>query len=103
MQCFNNIVLTHALYLFLYRYVFIQEVKSIMLKGQLPVGNQDAGKIGALLAQVEFGDASDQVCYPRYFKEWNPGISREILKYHVSLKGKIKLTVILLYNAGFQS
>ncbi len=67
--------------------MFFQEVKNILLKGQLPVGGHDAGKIGALMAQVEFGDSNDQMCYPRYFKEWSPGISRDIYKNHVSLKG----------------
>ncbi len=65
-------------------------MKSILLKGQLPVPSQEAGKIGALLAQVDFGDSTDQMCYPRYFKEWNPGISREIYKHHLSLKGTKK-------------
>ena len=58
--------------------MFFQEVKSILLKGQLPVGGHDAGKTGALMAQVEFGDSNDQMCYPRYFKEME---SRHFKRY----------------------
>ena len=70
-----------------------------MFKGQLPVMNKDAGRIGALLAQAEIGDLSGQagqLCYPKFFKDWNPGVAREISRHHAILKGKSTTYLISL-------
>lgn len=67
------------------------QVKALMAKGQLPVSNKKAPKIGALIAQSELGDIEDlnqTLCYPQYFKEWTPGVARAIAKEHTNLIGK---------------
>lgn len=80
------------LYLLLsHRHLFYLQIKSLMAKGQLPVPVKEASKIGALIAQAEFGNSSSlksKLCYPQFFKEWAPGTARSIAKEHSKLNGK---------------
>ena len=63
-----------------------------MLNGQLPVPSRDGSKVGALIAQADLGDCQNSngernLCYPQYFKEWDPGMANAIAKEHTKLKG----------------
>lgn len=74
-----------------HRHLFYLQIKSLMAKGQLPVPVKEASKIGALIAQAEFGNSSSlksKLCYPQFFKEWAPGTARSIAKEHSKLNGK---------------
>ena len=78
------------------RHLFFLQAKALLKDGKLPVSQEEAGKIGALLAQAEMGDSvEDQVrdnhsmlCYPQYFNDWDVGTARAIAQEHSQLKGQ---------------
>ena len=79
---------------YLCRDAFYKDLKYQIRRGEIQVPDGKKSGIGALLAQVEFGDiekteSSPMFVYPPYFPEqqWNDGISYQIAKEHKKLKG----------------
>ena len=77
------------------RHLFFLQAKALFKDGKLPVTQEEAGKIGALLAQAEMGDSMDaeaknhpMLCYPPYFNDWDVGTARAIAQEHSKLKGQ---------------
>ena len=77
------------------RHLFFLQAKALLKDGKLPVNPDEAGKIGALLAQAEMGDSMEaeaknhpMLCYPPYFNDWDVGTARAIAQEHRKLKGQ---------------
>lgn len=76
---------------FVHREAFFIDLKCQIKRGDIHIPNSKKGLIGARIAQVEMGNASDSTTtptvYPPYFPNWNSGIAHIIGKEHKKLKG----------------
>ena len=99
MQCWNVLiffcvrVLDDPISSLKCRHLFFLQAKALLKEGKLPVNQEEASKIGALLAQAEMGDSLEEtrdhpmLCYPQYFNDWDVGTARAIAQEHSQLKG----------------
>ena len=76
------------------KHLFFLQTKVLLKSGHLPVNEEEAGKIGALLAQAEMGDIAkngpweySNPGYPQYFKECDEETARIIAQEHSRLEG----------------